>query len=49
MPRHERGAVPHWSRTGKDATTFGLAGRLGITLFIAAYLVTGLLWQFILF
>ena len=49
VPRHRKGAVPHWSRSGKDPTTFGLAGRIGITTIIVVYLVTGLLWQFILF
>jgi hypothetical protein len=48
MPRHTGGAAPHWSRWGKDATTFGPRGRVGITATLVLFLVIGAFTQFLL-
>jgi hypothetical protein len=42
------GAAPHWSRWGKDATTFGPRGRVGITVTLVLFLVIGAFTQFLL-
>ena len=47
-PRHTGGAAPHWSRWGKEATTFGPRGRVGITVTLVLFLVIGAFTQFLL-
>ena len=46
--RHESGHAPHWSRWGKDATTFGPTGRVVATIAIVSFLVVGAFTQFVL-
>src|SRR5262245_37696280 len=40
QPVHTGGAVPHWSRWEKSATTFGPAGRLTITVVAVLWLLS---------
>jgi len=39
-PIGHKGAVPHWSRWEKSATTFGPAGRVAITVVAVLWLLT---------
>ena len=49
VPHHERGNVPHWSRWGKTATTFGPTGRVVATVAIVSFLLVTFFFQFFLF
>jgi len=48
-PRHDHAASGHWSRWEKTPTTFGPAGRLGGTIFIVAWLISGFFYTFVIF
>jgi hypothetical protein len=43
QPVHTGGAVPHWSRWEKSATTFGPVGRITITTFAVLWVMSAAL------
>lgn len=48
-PWHDHDDSGHWSRWDKTPTTLGSAGRIGCTIFILAWLISGFFYTFVVF